>query len=687
MTQKFEFLDDDLEAIAIARNVAHLTLCWQGRRSGQMHKLLFWFLAITALTFAVGLIVTYRNGTPISDTEVENKPTQAPVSTLPMPDYVGRLTDAGWDRLSAEAVVALNSEWFDIQADENPTGLEIQLKLLSSLGKYRALGRFVARHPETAGLLAAAAEPELIAAGLDTDNENYQVISGLYIQHAAPGEANDIAVALKSNRDLICALHGRGMLGCEAIFIFDRTEPSSRDYESWLREAIEARMTASDAEFASFINLVMRHGRALRDRLEDSDEFRRTFRAELWPRLCRAVDGDHAMFEIYLDEDRIWDLIAIDNGEELVRRCGLLPIDLLYGHPEINHAPYPETLHPKIIQILLRREERALHALMKYRGESLFQRFMQRDLSADTFSAALAQLLNSGANYPEKLKLYARLSDTALADEVGPPAEGIVTWIPLYYTVYEVPKKLLQGREPTGMDLFSATVDPVFLVVDVFTGGGAAAGRKALLAGGKEATGAAARKLAEKGGEKLFVTTLRDTGLELAQKRVGKEVAEKMGEKELINWTVTGTLNEMQQVVRSALGKATTFEITKPAQFFFRYGQAGRETWKRFTGMEARLFMRGDAKVYVRLTNLAGSVLGSRGAAFFERTAQDLALGTAIESEQGQDALHATVRHTVPAKEQFRAWQKNASAWWLMNSSQLAMQPEQGPSSNQGEHP
>lgn len=82
----------------------------------------------------------------------------------------------------------MNSEWFDIQADENPTGLEIQLKLLSSLGKYRALGRFVARHPETAGLLAAAAEPELIAAGLDTDNENYQVISGLYIQHAAPGE-------------------------------------------------------------------------------------------------------------------------------------------------------------------------------------------------------------------------------------------------------------------------------------------------------------------------------------------------------------------------------------------------------------------------------------------------------------------------------------------------------------------
>ena len=652
-----------------------------------MHKLFVRLMAITALTFAIGLVVICRTRTVIPTTEEGNNPTETPLRNSPKPDHVGRLVDAGWERSPAEAVVSLNSEWFDIQADENPTGLELQLQLLASLGKHPSLGNFITRHPETAGLLAASVEPELIAAGLDVDNENYQVICGLYLQHASPRDANDLAVALKSNRDLICTLQRRGMLGCETIFVFDRTEPTSPDYEAWLREAIEAKSTASDADFASLINLIMRHGRVLRDRLASDDEFRRTFRSELWPRLCRAVDGDHAMFEVYLDEARIWDLITLDNGEELLTRCGLLPIDLLYGYPEISHTPYPEILHTKIIQILLRREEQALHALMKFRREPLFHRLMQRELSADTLSSALAQLSSSGANYPEKLKLYARLSDQALAAEVGPPPAGIATWIPFYYTVYEVPKKLLQGREPTGMDLFSAAVDPVFLVVDVFSGGGTAAGRKALLVGGKEATGAAARKVAEKGGEKLFVTTLRDTGLELARKRVGKEVAEKMGEKELINWTVTGTLNEMQQVVRSALGNATTFEITKPVQFFFRYGRAGRETWKRFTRMEARLFMRGDAKVYVRLTNLAGAVLGSRGAAFFERTAQDLALGTAIESHQGQDVLHATVRNAVSAEEQFRAWQKNASAWWLMNSSQLAMQSEQSEPSNRGDHP
>ena len=220
------------------------------------------------------------------------------------------------------------------------------------------------------------------------------------------------------------------------------------------------------------------------------------------------------------------------------------------------------------------------------------------------------------------------------------------------------------------MDFFSAAVDPVFLVIDVFTGGGSAAGRKALLVGSKEATEVATRKLVEKGGEKLFVTTLLDTGLDLARKQVGSDVAKKMGEKELFNWTITGTLSQVQQAVRTTIGKATAFEITKPVQFMFQYSGVGRESWKRFTGMEARLFMRGDAKIYVRITNLAGAVVGSRGAAFFERTAQDLALGSAFESQPGQDVLREGVDRVEEAKEQLRAWQQNVSAWWLLNASQ-----------------
>ncbi|MBI5764291.1 MAG: hypothetical protein HZA51_12285 [Planctomycetes bacterium] len=635
------------------------------------------FLSTMVLVFVCGMLVVLWTKTPIRTRETGEKPRVAPaVMPVPTPAYVRRLTDAGWDSRAARAVVELNSKWFEIQTEENPAGLELQLKLLEGLGQHSTLARFISEHPETAGLLAVADDPELIAAGLDSAYEDYQIVAGLYVQHAAPRDAADVAAALKANRDLICALHRRGLLGCEVLFIFDRQDVAAEEYETWLREAIQAKSAASDAELASFVNLAMRHGPALRDRLKHSEDFRRRLRSELWPRLSRAVDGEHAMFEQYLDEKRIWDLLALDNGEELLKRCGLLPIDLLYGYPEIDHVPYPKVLHDKIVQMLLRREERTIHALMKFRREPLFHKFMQRDLSSDTLSAALAQLFNAGPNYPDRLALYARIDDKALADEVGPPNSGIVTWIPFYYTVYEVPQKLLQGRDPSGMDLFSAVVDPVFLVLDIYTGGGTAVGRKALLVGGKEVTEVATRKLAEKGGAQLFVTALRDTGLELARKQVGKEIAEKMGEKELVNWTITGTLSEMQQAVRTTIGMATAFEITRPLQFMFQYGRVGRETWKRITGMEARLFMRGDAKVFVRITNLAGAVVGSRTAAFFERTAQDLALGAAFESEPGQDLLHEAVKRVLSSKEQLQAWQQNVSAWWLRNACQNTAQPE-----------
>jgi hypothetical protein len=635
-------------------------------------RLLKSFVSVAALVFVLGLAVVWWNRDPASTsppaTGLGVAPESGPVS-LAKSNYVGRLTDAGWEREAAEAVVALNAEWFDIQAEENPNGLKRQLRLLVELGKHPTLQRFIAEHPETAGLLAASDDPEKIAAGLDSDTDEYPLVAGIYVQHASPHDAGEVAAALERNRDLIVTLLRRGLIGGEVLFLFERQNPSAEVYESWLREVIEAKSAGSDVEFASFVNLVMRHGRPIRQRLRDDESFRRRFRDELWPRLQRAAAGEQGTFELYLDEDRIWDLVALDNGEELLKRCGLLPIDLLFGYPEIDHPPYPQPLHDKIIQVLLRREDRTIHALMKFRGEPLFHRLLARDLSSDTLSAALTQLFNAGPNYPERLALYARLSDTALAEEVGPPPSGIITWVPFYYTFWEVPKKLLQGREPTGMDWFSAAVDPLFLVVDFLFGGATEPGRKALLVGGKEATAVAVRKLAEKGGEKLFVTTLRDTGLELARKQVGKEVAEKMGEKELLNWTITGTMSEMQQAMRSAIGKATTFEITRPVQFMFRYGGLDRETIKRLTGLEARLFMRGDAKVYVRLTNVAAAAVGSRSAAFFERTAQDLALGTAFESEPGQEIVHGVIKQALSAREQFRAWQQNVSAWWLLNAS------------------
>lgn len=301
---------------------------------------------------------------------------------------------------------------------------------------------------------------------------------------------------------------------------------------------------------------------------------------------------------------------------------------------------------------------------MKFRKEPLFRALLGRNLSAETRSAAIAQLFQAGPNYPEKLALFARLSDHALAEEVGPPPSGIITWIPLYYTVYEVPKKLLQKREPTKLELVFAAVDPLFLIYDM---AGGQPVRRALVLGG---TAAASGKLAQKGGEKLLVSSVRDLGLELARKKLGKEVVEKVTEKELADWITTGAISETQKTMRSAMSKGLTVEITGSLQFMHRMSGLHRPQSRHLKGLQARLYLRGNSKGYVRLVDLtSGAAVGSRTAAFFVRTSQDLALGAVIESEPGQKALEEVTRQVLDVKDQLQQWAKNVSAWWLLHAS------------------
>jgi hypothetical protein len=595
-------------------------------------------------------------------------------------DYVEKLVRAGWNPKSAKAVVDLNADFFAIQAEENPTGLEIQLKLLCGLGKHPGLQFFLVDRPETAGLLASVDDPLSVADTLrfaENHGEYHQVV-GFYLQHFSPSDAHGVAIALKDNHDLICRLHERGLLGCELMFIFDRNVPGGEEYAAWLREAVSIRIGASDEDLASFANLVFIHGPKIRKRLEESEVFRQRFRHELWPKMSRVVANDsgqsQASFEVYLQEDHLWDLLALENGEELLIRCGPLAIDLLFGYPEIDHVAYPKHLHKKIIQILLRNEEVAINGLMKFRNEPQFIKLLERDLGDELFSAVIKKLIQAGVNYPQKLSLYERLSRSALADDVGPPASGVITWIPLYYTVYEVPKKLLQGREPSGMELFSAAIDPVFVALDIFTFGTTAAPRKVLIAGGKEAVEQTTRKLTEKGVNNFFVITLRDTGLDLARKKLGARVADQLTDKELAPWAVTSLLANMQQGVREVLEKAaraTTIEITEPVQFLFKHSGVGRESFKKITRLDAKLFMRNDAKIFVRLGNAPTAIVGAQLAIFLNRIAQDLTIGLVVESEPGQDALRGTVETAKTAAEQLKQWQQNVSAWWLLNASML----------------
>lgn len=590
--------------------------------------------------------------------------------------YAERLVKAGWESRAAEAVADLNREWFDILAEENPDSLHLQLKLLGVLGRYPALQSFIAEHPETAGLLAAADNPQRIAESLSQIPANYAIFSSLYVQHASPSEAADLAEALIRQGEMIVALQQRGLIGSELALLFDRDDPATREYDVWLKEVWLSKAAASEEELAGWIDLIFRHGGAIRDRLRRDEDFRRRFRTELWPRFVQGVEAHSTGVEAFLGDERVWDLVALDSGEELLRSLGPLPIYLIFGGPEEADLPYPAELHSRIIPLLLRREELTVNALWEFRREPLFHELLKRQLSEETLAAALQKLNEAGPNYPATLELFARLSDTALAEEVGPPTSGLITWVPLYYTLWEVPKRLYQRRPVPMMEWILEILDLSSIWLDIYIPDVP----RVLVAGGKEAAERATKEAAEKGVDKFLVITLRDSGLELARKRLGKEVAEKLGEKELAQWSVTALWTTMQQTVKKALGKATTFEITQPVRFMFQYSGVGRASFKRWTGLEARLFMRGDAKVFVRLTNVgnvASAVVGRSGLAFLKRTAEDLTIGAVVESEVGQKVQKEAGEIARSSNEQLRAWQQNVSAWWLLHAAAPADYPDQ----------
>ena len=117
--------------------------------------------------------------------------------------------------------------------------------------------------------------------------------------------------------------------------------------------------------------------------------------------------------------------------------------------------------------------------------------------------------------------------------------------------------------------------------------------------------------------------------------------------------------------------KFPAIEITYPLQYAFRNSGIGRMTWKRITGLEARLFMRGDARIYVRLNNTANALLGPRLAPLFNVAVQDLRLGAVIESEPVKKAAEAGVKQiAMGGAEAYGLWQRNASQWWLLNATE-----------------
>lgn len=576
----------------------------------------------------------------------------------PTDQVVLRLIDAGWTREAALAVADLNQDYFAIQA-EYPELLEKAVIRLRVLGKYPSLMVRTTQHPEMAGLLAGVSQPREVDKAL-ADESCYGAFAGMFQLIIDPAEQQLLANVLLRHRKTVCALSAYGIPSPAALFMFPHAGPGAEEYGRWLDEALEQAMRSPQVEEAlsEVVAIALNQGPELRQRMERDADFRRDFRTRVWPAFVRVTDCSRkpegkceTAFEFLADESRVWDLLMQPDGERWLERRGLLAVEMLVDDP--SDSGFPASLRPLAREALLDGDDETLAPLLRFQDEPLFQQVMLReDLDTDLRQRVLADLAKT---CPEKAaqcpKLDQRLRDlggfstATLREDLAPPPSGPRTWLPLYSTYY-LTKKLAQGRDVDGGDIFFAALD-VFTVWTVVGAGGKMI-TQGLKSGGKTVAKQTAEAATKQVAKKTSATSVAWVA-QLADKGRLMAAATKQYFRPLI---------AASQRLNATVGQFTQVDITKPLQWIFRKTGVGRETIKRLTGLEARVFMRSDARVLI-------SPGKGKAGAFLRETAEN-ASGEGVVGVTGNELVQQAAGQAINS---LRAWQQNASGWWLANAT------------------
>jgi len=621
-----------------------------------------------------------------------------PVKKLSLENRLqNQLIKADWDTNAAQSVVALNKEWFVMSQQDNPEHFEKQIHLLKELGNYPHLMPMFNAHPERAALLALAAldNPDRFAQVLKED-ECDDIITGLFMQHAAPDDAVALAKALEIHRTLICRLAMRGLIGSHALFIFPRDNPGAREYEHWLREILNDAQ--SKEKLASVVSLLFEQGRNIRGKMIDDEQFRYAFRSQLWPKFIRVTT--QTPYELYLSDPYLWDLLALPQGERLLEKwvwflsleqmSNLTPAVVLFGKDA-----YPYVMHPFIIDAILAGDPNTLIPLLYFGRDPLFIKFMQRHLSDEVQKKAFNVLIAQDPNYHSTLEDWEKASDEDLYYELVTDDPG--TW-------HTLKKLVVQGREVSGEEAFWVMFDVAEMAIataDIALTGGAL--YSVVIVSGK-AVGKVVAKSAFKqgiktGGKKVLKKTIVQSR-KLVKQSVGKNVAKQASDQMLRPFANKQFFSQMQTSFgQTNRQKYVTFEITPMLRFVHKQLNVNRKTFQRLSEKwDARLFMRPNTKVLVNVNHQKLSV----GACLFFKLTTTTAIiaknGELKEAICGREkidnlrALFETVFDADSFSEESKnlfvsgnttldstfqkihpqeiMWQKNASAWWLMNAIQ-----------------
>jgi hypothetical protein len=275
---------------------------------------------------------------------------------------------------------------------------------------------------------------------------------------------------------------------------------------------------------------------------------------------------------------------------------------------------------------------------------------LERHLSDDQLLAACNKLA-ADQDAAALLNRWGLLGDVALAEELGPAPEGVRTLVP-GYAVYYATKKLAQGRGVGWMDALGIAGD----AWTIATLGSAAVIKES----GKQA------------GSALVRQKLRQEALEDIARVTGHEIAEQAGRRELTSIVAHQALRLLPAEIKQGLLKAAVVDVTGLVKGSFgllsRAG-AGRASFRKFTDLEARVFMQEEGRVFV---SVPAAVAGNNPCARF--------LNATAENAAFEAVAHAAPAPTMRvARDAATRAQQNLACWWAGHATDGFEQKKEAP--------
>ncbi|MGQ9607347.1 MAG: hypothetical protein ACUVTW_14200 [Thermogutta sp.] len=567
---------------------------------------------------------------------------------IDVPKVVQSLVKSGWDPEAAQKVAELNLQYMQLLQADDPEQYQRHISALMRLGDRRYFGTVTSvlkQCPEIAGLLAASTEVSLdgpiqIAETLTQDVRRRQTVLSLYLFYGVADEAVKLARLLNNEGKLVLRLYDRGAWYAVQWLIDPPDQPIARPmYRQWVRDVLESALSSPDDEALESTQVMMLiHSATVRELLSKDERFRDDFRAKWWPTFSRELEAaanDEEHWSEMIADPRVWSFFSRfgDRGAAAWKSRGWPAIELLMDERY-------SSCREKVFQALEKGDELVLRSLLdeELRSRPLFVRLLERSLPPGSVAKALEVLWFRRTEVPFLLDYWARLSNEALIEELGPPPEGPKTWVPLYSVGYLI-HKWSQGRNIDGWDWFAAATDAVdvpFLIPAM-----------------------------ESGNPRLLRPFLRQVAPE-AMESVGTAAAESYARRAVREsgpWGLRQLYHSSRKMLATQAAQSVQIEITQAVRLALANSDLGRSTFKRLTGLEARVFMRADRVVGIDLPRL---VSGNNPIAIFLReTAINAGIDLADDIPGVQETIHAGVEAISQSAEQLQAWKTHASAWWF----------------------